>query len=116
LALTARLQSTGTATVTMDNAFSRDVTDALAKWIPALAQGEGADARSVLLRTDLGGEWRRQAEKDDASWRAGVVADMSMSPTWSLSFGLSYHGGAKTDVAIFHGLVIEMTVAIDFKR
>ncbi len=116
LALTARLQDTGTASVTIDNAFSRDVTGAVAKWIPALKEGEGADARTVMLRTDLGAEWRRQAEKDDASWRAGVAADVAMSPTWSLSLGLTYRGGARTGIDVFHGLVVEMTVAIDFKR
>ena len=116
LRLTARLQDSGSANVTIDNAFSRDVTSALAGWIPALKAAEGPGTPTISLRTDVGGEWRRQSEKDDASWRIGASADVALSSTWSLSLGLTYLGGIKTAVDMFHGLMVEMTVAIDFKK
>ncbi len=71
---------------------------------------------TVLLRSDAGGEWRRQNDKDDATWRAGLTADLRLSPTWSLSLGATYRGGMRTAVPPYHGLVLEMTVAIDFER
>lgn len=75
-----------------------------------------ATSPTIMLRTDLGGEWRRQTERDDASWRVGAAVDVALSSTWSLSLGLTYRGGVRTAVDPFHGLVVEMTVAIDFKQ
>ncbi len=116
LRLTARLQDSGFASVTIDNAFSRDVTSALAGWIPALKGAQASGAPTVFLRTDASGEWRRQAERDDASWHIGATGDVALSSTWSLSLGLAYYGGVKTDITMFHGLVAELTVAIDFQK
>ena len=86
--------------------------------LPVVGAPDAADAASptIMLRTDVGGEWRRQTERDDASWRVGAAVDVTLSPTWNLSLGLTYRGGVRTAVDPFHGLVVEMTVAIDFKQ
>lgn len=141
LAIAARLQSAGTASVTLDNTFLVDITESVSRWIPALRaeadvqtgssvpaapaeaaapggheETESTPGPTVALRTDVGGEWRRQAERDEAGWRAGAAVDVALSPTWTLSLGATYRGGVRTAVVPFHGLVLEMTVAIDFKR
>ena len=114
LRLAGRLQDTGSGSVTVNNTFSRDVTSALAGWIPALQAVQSAGA-SVFLRTEVSGEWRHQTEQDDVAWHATAAADVALSSTWTLSLGLGYYGGVKTDVDMFHGLVAELTAAIGFR-
>jgi hypothetical protein len=114
LAITGRFQDSGSMNMTLDNSYSQDVTSVLAAWIPALRDAEGAGTPAVFLRADLSGDWRRESAKDTANWQAGVSADVTLSSTWSLSLGLTYRGGIKTSVNAFHGLLAELTVAVDF--
>ncbi len=109
--LTPSSESEPTATDTLESS-------APASELPAPVSPDDADAANptIMLRTDLGGEWRRQTERDDASWRVGAAVDVTLSSTWNLSLGLTYRGGVRTAVDPFHGLVLEMTVAIDFKE
>jgi hypothetical protein len=113
-AVTGRFQDSGSMNMTLDNSYSQDVTSVLAAWIPALRNVEAAGSPSVLLRADVAGDWRRESAKDSANWQVGVSTDVTLSSTWSLSFGLTYRGGLKTAVDAFHGLVAELTVAVDF--
>jgi hypothetical protein len=113
-AVTGRFQDSGSMNMTFDNSYSQDVTSVLAVWIPALRNVEAAGNPSVLLRADVAGDWRRESAKDSANWQVGVSTDVTLSSTWSLSFGLTYRGGLKTAVDAFHGLVAELTVAVDF--
>ncbi len=114
LSVSGRLQDTGTATLSLENAFSFDITSTVVGWFPALGDVASGAGQSVTVRTDVAGDWRHQTETDDVSWHLGATADMALSSTWSLSVGLAYYGGVKTDVDMFHGLVIEVTAAIDF--
>jgi hypothetical protein len=114
LAITGRFQDSGSMNMTLDNSYSQDVTSVLAAWIPILRDAEAAGTPSVFLRADLAGDWRRESAKDTANWQVGVSTDVTLSSTWSLSVGLTYRGGIKTSVAAFHGLVAELTVAVDF--
>jgi hypothetical protein len=115
LAIAGRFQSSGALNVSLDNSYSQDVTSLFAGWIPALRDVQSAGIPSASLRTNLAADWRRDEEgRDTAEWQLGVSADVILSSTWSLSLGLTYYGGVKTDVDMFHGLVGELTVAIDF--
>jgi len=114
LAITGRFQDSGSMNMTLDNSYSQDVTSVLAAWIPALRDAGAAGTPAVVLRADLAGDWRRESAKDSANWQVGVSTDVMLSSTWSLSLGLAYRGGIKTSVDAFHGLVAELTVAVDF--
>jgi hypothetical protein len=114
LAITGRLQDSGSMNMTLDNSYSQDVTSIVAAWIPALRDAAGAGTPAVFLRADVAGDWRRETAKDSANWQVGVSTDVTLSSTWSLSLGLTYRGGIKTSVDAFHGLVAELTVAVDF--
>jgi hypothetical protein len=114
LAITGRLQDSGSMNMTLDNSYSQDVTSIVAAWIPALRDAEGAGTPAVFLRADVAGDWRRESAKDSANWQVGVSTDVTLSSTWSLSLGFTYRGGIKTSVDAFHGLVAELTVAVDF--
>jgi hypothetical protein len=114
LAITGRFQDSGSMNMRLDNSYSQDVTSVLATWIPALRDAEAAGTPAVFLRADLTGDWRRESAKDSANWQVGVSTDVTLSSTWSLSLGLTYRGGIKTSVDAFHGLVAELTVAVDF--
>jgi hypothetical protein len=114
LAITGRFQDSGSMNMTLDNSYSQDVTSVLAAWIPALRDAGAAGTPAVLLRADLAGDWRRESAKDSANWQVGVSTDVMLSSTWSLSLGLAYRGGIRTSVDAFHGLIAELTVAVDF--
>ncbi len=115
LEVTGYFRDSGSLNVALDNSYSRDVTGLLAAWIPALRDAAGSGVPSVSLQTDLAAEWRRDEEGDDSvTWHLGLSTDVTLSSTWSLSSGFTYYGGVKTDVDAFHGLVGELTVAIEF--
>ncbi len=114
-AVAGRFQDSGSFNLSLENSYAQDVTSLFAAWVPALREAKAAEATSASLRARLAADWRHdEGGRDTADWELGASADVALSSTWSLSFGLTYYGGVKTDVDMFHGLVGELTVAIEF--
>ncbi len=103
-------------TSTLDNTYQQDVTSWFSGWL--YDREEPAEERSgyplISLRANANADLRVDEGTLNATWTVAGTADVSLSETWNVSFGSSYRGGAKSAAAPYHGLSLELTLAITF--
>jgi opacity protein-like surface antigen len=98
----------------LDNLYQCDISPLLAGWLVPQNQEATGEYPRVDLRVDLGAECRAERGSVDTSWTIGAGTNVTLSSTWSAALSALYSGGVKDTGSWYNGLLLELTLAIDF--
>ena len=124
LGISWRMQGRGEdrrVTGSIDNSYDLDLARSVTDWLSeagaAAGQGDVKDDGAfptLWLRTNASADYRADGSEMDASVTLAGALDLGWSETWGGTLSVSYGAGTKSSGGIYHSLLLELTVAIDF--